>query len=88
MDKHKSSSICKHYFSEHNSNVSPCLLEQFHVVRYSLEELVLIATLYLSRWSLVIIDFFVGCVLQRDKGWSSTDAWSDRPKAGRFIGSS
>ena len=32
MDKHKSPSICKHYFSEHNSNVSPCLLEQFHVV--------------------------------------------------------
>jgi len=26
------SSICKHYFSEHNSNVPPCLSEQFHVL--------------------------------------------------------
>ena len=30
--KQKSSSICKHYFSEHNSNVPPCLSEQFHVL--------------------------------------------------------
>ena len=30
--KQKSSSICKHYSSEHNSNVPPCLLEQFHVL--------------------------------------------------------
>ena len=30
--KQKSSSICKHYFSEHNSNVPPCLLEQFYVL--------------------------------------------------------
>ena len=29
--KQKSSSICKHYFSELNSNVPPCLLKQFHV---------------------------------------------------------
>ena len=46
------------------------------------------ATLWLSRWSPVMMDRFEGCVLQRDKGWSSTDALSDRPKAGRFIGSS
>ena len=25
-------SVCKHYFSEHNSNVPPCLLEHFHVL--------------------------------------------------------
>ena len=30
--KQKSSSICKHYFSEHNSSLPPCLLEQFHVL--------------------------------------------------------
>ena len=30
--RQKSSSICKHYFSEHNSNVPPCFLEQFHVL--------------------------------------------------------
>ena len=30
--KQKSQSICKHYFSEHNSNVPPCLLQQFHVL--------------------------------------------------------
>ena len=31
--KQKSSSICKHInFSEHNSNVPPCLSEQFHVL--------------------------------------------------------
>ena len=30
--KQKSSSICKHYLSEHNSNVPPCLSEQFHVL--------------------------------------------------------
>ena len=30
--KQKSSSIFKHYFSEHNSNVPPCLSEQFHVL--------------------------------------------------------
>ena len=30
--KQKSSSICKHYFSEHNSNVPPCLSEQFHML--------------------------------------------------------
>ena len=30
--KQKSSSIYKHYFSEHNSNVPPCFLEQFHVL--------------------------------------------------------
>ena len=28
----KSSSICKHYFGDHNSNVPPCLSEQFHVL--------------------------------------------------------
>ena len=27
-----SSSICKHCFSEHNLNVPPCLLEQFHLL--------------------------------------------------------
>ena len=33
VDGHKqNSSICKQYFSEHNSNVPPCLLEQFHVL--------------------------------------------------------
>ena len=34
VDRHKqkSSSVCKHYSSEHNSNVPPCLLEQFHVL--------------------------------------------------------
>ena len=32
--KRKSSSICKHY-SEHNSNVPPCLSEQFHVLTKS-----------------------------------------------------
>ena len=31
-DRQKSSSICKHYFSEHNSNEPPCFLEQFHVL--------------------------------------------------------
>ena len=30
--RQKSSSICKHYFSEHNSNVPPCFLQQFHVL--------------------------------------------------------
>ena len=30
--KQKSSSICKHYLSEHNSIVPPCLSEQFHVL--------------------------------------------------------
>ena len=30
--KQKSSSICKHYFSEQNSDVSPFLSEQFHVL--------------------------------------------------------
>ena len=45
-------------------------------------------TLWLSCWSLVMMDRFEGCVLQQDKGWSSIDAWSDRQKAGRFIGSS
>ena len=30
--KQKSSSICKHYLSEHNSNIPPHLLEQFHVL--------------------------------------------------------
>ena len=30
--KQKSSSICKHYFSEPKPNVSPCFLEQFHVL--------------------------------------------------------
>ena len=30
--KQKSSSICKHYFGDHNSNVPPCLSEQFHVL--------------------------------------------------------
>jgi len=30
--KQKSSSICKHYLSKHNSNVLPCLSEQFHVL--------------------------------------------------------
>ena len=28
----KSSSICKHYLSEHNSNIPPCLSQQFHVL--------------------------------------------------------
>ena len=28
----KSSSICKHYFGDHYSNVPPCLSEQFHVL--------------------------------------------------------
>ena len=31
MDTQKSS-ICKHYFSEHNSNVPPCLSEQFDML--------------------------------------------------------
>ena len=35
-----------------------------------------------------MMDRFEGCVLQQDKGRSSTDAWSDRQKAGGFIGSS
>ena len=30
--KQKSSSICKHYLSEHNSDVLPFLSEQFHVL--------------------------------------------------------
>ena len=30
--KQKSSSICKHYFGDHNSNVPPCLSEQIHVL--------------------------------------------------------
>ena len=30
--KQKSSSICKHYLSEHNSNVPRCLSEEFHVL--------------------------------------------------------
>ena len=30
--KQKSSSICKHYLSEHNSDVPPSLSEQFHVL--------------------------------------------------------
>ena len=30
--KQKWSSICKHYLSEHNSTVPPCLSEQFHVL--------------------------------------------------------
>ena len=30
--KQKSSSICKHYLSEHNSDVPPFLSEQFHVL--------------------------------------------------------
>ena len=30
--KQKSSSICKPYFGDHNSNVPPCLSEQFHVL--------------------------------------------------------
>ena len=30
--KQKSSSICKHYFGEHNSYVPPCLSEQFHML--------------------------------------------------------
>ena len=30
--KQKSSSIYKHYLSEHNSNVPRCLSEQFHVL--------------------------------------------------------
>ena len=30
--KQKSSSICKHYFGDHNSNVPPCFSEQFHVL--------------------------------------------------------
>ena len=30
--KQKFSSICKHYFSEHNLNVPPCLSEQFNVL--------------------------------------------------------
>ena len=30
--KQKSSSICKHYSGDHNSNVPPCLSEQFHVL--------------------------------------------------------
>ena len=30
--KQKSSSICKHYLSKHNSNIPTCLSEQFHVV--------------------------------------------------------
>ena len=32
MDTQKSSSICKHYFSEHNSNVPRCLSEQFDML--------------------------------------------------------
>ena len=31
--KQKSSSICKPYFSEHNSNVLPCLSKQFHALK-------------------------------------------------------
>ena len=32
----KSSSICKYYFSEHNSDVPPVFLEQFHMItKYS-----------------------------------------------------
>ena len=30
--KQKSSSICKHYLSEHNSVIPPFISEQFHVV--------------------------------------------------------
>ena len=30
--KQKWSSICKHYFSEHNSDLPPVLSEQFHVL--------------------------------------------------------
>ena len=30
--KQKSSSICKHYLSEHNSSVPPCLSQQFHML--------------------------------------------------------
>ena len=30
--KQKSSSICEHYVSEHESSVSPCLAQQFHVL--------------------------------------------------------
>ena len=30
--KQKSPSICKHYFGDHNSNVPPCLSEQFYVL--------------------------------------------------------
>ena len=30
--KQKSMSICKQYFSKHNSNIPPCLSEQFHVL--------------------------------------------------------
>ena len=30
--KQKSSSICKHYLSEHNPSVPPCLSQQFHVL--------------------------------------------------------
>ena len=30
--KQKSSSVCKHYLSEHNSDVPPFLSEQFHVL--------------------------------------------------------
>ena len=32
LHKQKSSSICEHYLSEHNSNVPRCLSEQFHVL--------------------------------------------------------
>ncbi|XP_067030660.1 uncharacterized protein [Acropora muricata] len=33
--RQKSSSICKHYFSEHNSNVPPYFLEHFHMLTKS-----------------------------------------------------
>ena len=38
--RRKSSSICKHYFSEHKSNVPPCFLEQFHVLTKCFNKLI------------------------------------------------
>ena len=36
--RQKSSSICKHYISEHNANVPPCFLEEFHMLTKSSNE--------------------------------------------------